>query len=299
MRHLPRYNSPSFKFIDIIRDSGMRSVVRLLLLTTLAMLISACASNQQEEVLPEKTYYENARQAMNSGNFNEAEENLDSLESYYPFGRYAEQAQMDLIYARYQNLDLEGARAAADRFLRLNPQSEHADYALYMRGLSSYNLDIGLAARYFPIDVAARNPGEQLQSFRDFSELLSRYPDSPYAADARQRMLTVRNRMADLELYAARYYIKREAYIAANNRARYIIENYPTSPAVEEALIILADTFRLMDLNAASQDAIAMLRTNFPKSDAFDDKGQFIADVLKRENRSLSSVVTFGLMDDD
>jgi outer membrane protein assembly factor BamD len=263
------------------------------------MLISACASNQQEEVLPEKTYYENARQAMNSGNFNEAEENLDSLESYYPFGRYAEQAQLDLIYARYQNLDLEGARAAADRFLRLNPQSEHADYALYMRGLSSYNLDIGLAARYFPIDVAARNPGEQLQSFRDFSELLSRYPDSPYAADARQRMLTVRNRMADLELYAARYYIKREAYIAANNRARYIVENYPTSPAVEEALIILADTFRLMDLNAASQDAIAMLRTNFPKSDAFDDKGKFIADVLKRENRSLSSVVTFGLMDDN
>src|SRR5690554_4196045 len=299
MGHFPRYNGPSFSFIDIIRDSGMRSVVRLLLLTTLTMMIGACASNQPEEVLPEKTYYENARKAMNSGNFNEAEQNLDSLETYYPFGRYAEQAQLDLIYARYQNLDLEGSRAAADRFMRLNPQSEHADYALYMRGLASYNLEIGLGARYFPIDVSARNPGEQIQSFRDFSELLNRFPNSPYSVDARQRMITVRNRMAELEIYAARYYIKREAYIAANNRARYVIENYPTSHAVEEALIILADTFRFMDLKKAAQDAIAMLQVNFPNSDAFNDKGEFIADVLKRENRSLSSVVTFGLIGDE
>ncbi len=182
----------------------MRSGLRLLLLSTLVVLVSACASNKQEEVLPEKTYYENAREAMTSGNFNEAEQNLDALETYYPFGRYAEQAQLDLIYARYQNLDLEGSRAAADRFLRLNPQSDHADYALYMRGLASYNLDIGLAARYFPIDVAARDPGEQLQSFRDFSELLNRYPDSQYVADARQRMIAVRNRMAELEHPAQR-----------------------------------------------------------------------------------------------
>ncbi|MCM0610999.1 outer membrane protein assembly factor BamD [Marinobacter sediminum] len=277
----------------------MRSVVRLLLLTTLVVLVSACASNQQEEVLPEKTYYENARDAMNSGNFNEAEQNLDSLETYYPFGRYAEQAQLDLIYARYQNLDLEGARAAADRFLRLNPQSDHADYALYMRGLASYNLDIGLAARYLPIDVAARNPGEQTQSFRDFSELLSRYPDSQYAADARQRMIAVRNRMAELEIYAARYYIKREAYVAANNRARYIVENYPTSPIVEEALVILAETFRFLDFKKGTQDAIAMLRDNFPKSSAFNEAGEFEPDVLKGESRSLSSVITFGLMGDE
>jgi len=277
----------------------MRSGFRLLLLSALVVLISACASNKQEEVLPEKTYYDNARQAMDSGNFNEAEQNLDSLETYYPFGRYAEQAQLDLIYARYQNLDLEGSRGAADRFLRLNPQSDHADYALYMRGLASYNLDIGLAARYFPIDVAARDAGEQQQAFRDFSELLNRYPESEYAADARQRMIAVRNRMAELELHAARYYIKREAYVAANNRARYIAENYPTSPAVEEALIILAETFDFLKLKKGSQDAVALLRQNFPKSDAFNSEGEFEANLLRRENRSLSSVVTFGLMNDE
>lgn len=277
----------------------MSSVVRLLLMTTLVAMISACASNNQEEVLPEETYYDNAREAMDSGNFNEAEQNLDALETYYPFGRYAEQAQLDLIYARYQNLDLEGARAASDRFLRLNPQSDHADYALYLRGLASYNLDVGLAARYFPVDVSARNPGEQLQSFRDFSELLNRYPDSQYAADARQRMIAIRNRMAELELHVARYYIKREAYIAANNRARYVVEKFPTSPATEEALIILAETFRFMDLNKGADDAVAMLKKNFPNSDAFDEDGSFKADMLEREDRSLSSVVTFGLMGDE
>ncbi|MBL3558243.1 MULTISPECIES: outer membrane protein assembly factor BamD [Marinobacter] len=277
----------------------MRSVVRLLLVTTAALMIGACASNKQEEVLPEETYYENAREAMNSGNFNEAERNLDFLETYYPFGRYAEQAQLDLIYARYQNLDLEGARAAADRFLRLNPQSDHADYALYMRGLASYNLDIGLAARYFPIDVAARDPGEQRQAFRDFSELLNRYPSSEYAPDARQRMIAIRNRLAELELFAARYYISREAYIAANNRARFIVENYSTTPSVEEALIIMAETFRFMDLKKASADAVAMLEDNFPDSAAFNEDGEFQADVLKRKDRSLSSVVTFGLMGDE
>ncbi|WP_323751927.1 outer membrane protein assembly factor BamD [Marinobacter sp.] len=276
----------------------MRSVVRLLLLSTIIALAAGCASKKAVEVLPEQTYYENARKAMNAGNFNEAEQNLDSLETYYPFGRYAEQAQLDLIYARYQNLDLEGARAAADRFVRLNPQSELLDYAIYMRGLASYNLDLGLAARYFPIEVAARNPGEQLQAFRDFSQLLSRFPDSQYAPDARQRMVSIRNRMAELEIHAARYYIKREAYVAANNRARYVVENYPSSPAVEDALIILADTFLFMDLKNGADDAIATLRKNFPNSEAFDSKGQFQANQFERQNRSLLNVVTFGLLGD-
>ena len=277
----------------------MRSVARLVLLFTTALLISACASKSQEEVLAEEIYYENARDAMNAGNFNEAETNLDALETYYPFGRYAEQAQLDLIYARYQNLDLEGSRAAADRFLRLNPQSEHADYALYMRGLASYNLDIGLGARYMPIDVEARDPGEQRQAFQDFSGLLNRYPGSEYAPDARQRMIAIRNRLASLELLSAQYYISREAYLAANTRARYLIENYPSTPPVEDALIILAETFRFLDLKKGASDAVAMLKQNFPESDAFNEQGEFESDILNSEDRSLASVVTFGLMGDE
>ncbi len=273
----------------------MRSGFRCALLAA-TLLLGACASTQeQQDVLGEETYYSNARKAMKSGNFNEAESNLDLLETYYPFGRYAEQAQLDLIYARYQNLDLEGARVAADRFLRLNPQSEHADYALYMRGLASYNLDVGLASRYLGINATDRDPGEQRQAFQDFSQLLNRYPDSQYAADARQRMIAIRNRIAELELHAARYYIRRQAYVAANNRARYVVENYPESPSTEEALILMAETYRALDLDEAASDAIRLLAVNHPESEAFDSNMRFQGRDLTPENRSLLNVMTFGL----
>ena len=273
----------------------MRSGFRCALLVA-TLLLGACASTQeQQDVLGEETYYSNARKAMKSGNFNEAESNLDLLETYYPFGRYAEQAQLDLIYARYQNLDLEGARVAADRFLRLNPQSEHADYALYMRGLASYNLDVGLASRYLGINATDRDPGEQRQAFQDFSQLLNRYPDSQYAPDARQRMIAIRNRIAELELHAARYYIRRQAYVAANNRARYVVENYPESPSTEEALILMAETYRALDLDEAASDAIRLLAVNHPESEAFDSNMRFQGRDLTPENRSLLNVMTFGL----
>ena len=269
---------------------GFRLVVFLLL----GGLLTACASSPTE-VLPEKTYYEQAKKAMNSGNFKESESNLESLETYYPFGRYAEQAQLDLIYARYQNLDLEGARNASDRYLRLHPQSSHADYALYMRGLASYNMDYSLAEQYFPLDLGARDPGEQRQAFRDLSSLVSRFPNSPYAADARKRMEAIRNRMAQLELNAARYYIKRQAYVAADNRARYIVENYPHAPATEDALIILVETNRKLGLEDVAQEALVTLAANFPNSKAFDKNMNFVPREIKPQNRSLLSVVTFGL----
>ncbi|MGP4843823.1 outer membrane protein assembly factor BamD [Marinobacter sp. 1Y8] len=275
----------------------MRSVFHLLLLSAL-FVMAGCAS-KTEEVLSEEAYYEQAHSAMESGNFNEAETNLEALETYYPFGRYAEQAQLDLIYSRYQNLDLEGARAAADRFLRLNPQSEHADYAMYMRGIASYNLDISLASKFFPIDTTERDPGEQRQAFRDFSALLDRYPASEYAPDARQRMIAIRNRVAALELHAARYYIKRQAYAAANNRARHVVENFPNTPAVEDALIILADTYKFLDLNKAANDAISLLAINYPQSKAFDKNMKYVPSSIKREERSIKSVITFGLMGDE
>lgn len=277
----------------------MRSGFRCLLLIMALLMVSACASRQDTaEVQTEEIYYNNARTAMNAGNFNEAERNLNLLETYFPFGRYAEQAQLDLIYARYQNLDLEGSRSAADRFLRLNPQSEHADYAMYMRGLASYNLDIGFATRYLGIEASARDAGEQRQAFNDFAELLNRYPDSAYAPDARQRMISIRNRMAELELHAARYYIRRQAFVAANNRARHVVENFATTPAIEEALIILAETYLILDLDEAAEDTVKLLATNFPDSGAFNANREFQPRQHVRGSRSLTNVVTFGLLGD-
>lgn len=275
--------------------SIQRTAGRILAPVLTALLLAGCASTG-EDTLPEEEYYEQARSSMNAGNFESAQQNLEALETYYPFGRYAEQAQLDLIYARYQNLDLQGARSAADRFLRLNPQSENADYALYMRGIASYYMDLGLAARYFPIEVDARDPGQQLQAFEDFSQLVSRYPESQYTADARQRMIAIRNRLAGQELAAAQYYIKREAYIAALNRTRTVVEEYNRTPAVEEALVVMAEMYARLGLKQEREDTARVLAENYPDNPALDDDGRFIRQTFGIRDRSLASVLTFGLM---
>jgi outer membrane protein assembly factor BamD len=268
--------------------------IRALLVLVLSLLLLAGCASRDTETLPEEEYYEQARQSMNAGNFESAQRNLESLETYYPFGRYAEQAQLDLIFARYQNLDLQGARSAADRFLRLNPQSENADYALYMRGVASYNMDLGLAARYFPIEVAGRDPGEQRQAFNDFQQLVNRYPDSEYAPDARQRMIAIRNRLAGGEIEAAQYYIKRQAYIAALNRAKGVVENFNRTPAVEEALVIMAEMYARLRLDDEKQDTARVLAQNFPENPAIADNGTFIRQSFGIQDRSLLNVITFG-----
>jgi len=268
--------------------------IRALLVLVLSLLLLAGCASRDTETLPEEEYYEQARQSMNAGNFESAQRNLESLETYYPFGRYAEQAQLDLIFARYQNLDLQGARSAADRFLRLNPQSENADYALYMRGVASYNMDLGLAARYFPIEVAGRDPGEQRQAFNDFQQLVNRYPDSEYAPDARQRMIAIRNRLAGGEIEAEQYYIKRQAYIAALNRAKGVVENFNRTPAVEEALVIMAEMYARLRLDDEKQDTARVLAQNFPENPAIADNGTFIRQSFGIQDRSLLNVITFG-----
>lgn len=267
----------------------------LLLLVFSVTLLAGCAS-RDAETLPEEEYYEQARQSMNSGNFESAQNNLESLETYYPFGRYAEQAQLDLIFARYQNLDLQGARSAADRFLRLNPQSENADYALYMRGVASYNMDLGLAARYFPIAVEGRDPGEQRQAFDDFRQLVNRYPNSEYAPDARQRMIAIRNRLAGAELEAAQYYIKRQAYIAALNRARTVVEDFNRTPAVEEALVIMAEMYSRLRLDEEKKDTVRVLTHNFPDNRAINEDGSFERQSFGIQDRSLLNVLSFGTL---
>ncbi|UZE95594.1 outer membrane protein assembly factor BamD [Alkalimarinus alittae] len=274
----------------------MRFLHRFTLTATL-LLLGACASTPDPE-LTEKEYYDEAKAAIDAKNFSLATKNLEALETRYPFGRYAEQAQLDLIYARYNNINLEGARAAADRFIRLHPQSPHADYAYYIRGIASYNLDIGLASQYFPaVDVTSRDPGEMRRAFDDFSQLLTRYPNSNYAADAEQRMVEIRNRLSEYELHAARYYLKREAYIAAANRASHIVKNFPNTSAVEPALTIMVETYRLLGMSSQADDALDVLAANFPDSESFDKSMRFKPSEIQKQQRSLLGVVTFGLFE--
>ncbi len=268
------------------------------LLLGLALLVGGCASTPDPE-LPEKEYYDLAKAALKSRNFTEATRHLESLETFYPFGTYAEQALLDLIYARYNSLNLEGAHDAADRFIRLHPQSPHVDYAYYVRGIASYHMDIGLAAQYFPmVDVTSRDPGEMRKSFNDFSQLVTRFPDSTYARDAQQRMIELRNRLAALEIHAARYYITREAFIAAVNRAQEVVENYDGTPAVEDALIIMVECYRQLGLAEYADDALAVLAANYPQSRAFGKKMKFKPSEIKKQNRSVLGAITFDSLGD-
>ncbi len=273
------------------------NTTRVLALMLTALLLGACSSNPKPEA-SEQELYEEARKSIKTRNFTQATIALEELESRFPFGKYAEQAQLDLIYARYSSLDLDGAILAADRFIRLHPQSPSVDYAYYIRGIANYNLDLGVASQYFPlVDISSRDPGHMRSAFKDFSELVNRFPGSQYAADARQRMIQIRNRLAKYELNVARYYVRREAYMAAANRASYVVKNFPNTPSVEEALRMMVELYRLLDLPDQAGDALAVLAANYPQSKAFDRNMRFKSELIKKESRTLKSVLSFGALD--
>ncbi len=275
----------------------MRSNIIVVLILILNLMLSACSSTPKKEAT-EQELYEDAKRAIKIRSFQQATIALEELESRFPFGKYAEQAQLDLIYARYSSLDLEGSKLAADRFIRLHPQSPSVDYAYYVRGIANYYLDGGVASQYIPVvDISSRDPGHMRLSFKDFSELLIRFPDSPYAADAQQRMIDIRNRLSAYELHAARYYIKRQAYLAAVNRAAYVVKSFPASPPVEEALNMMVSIYSKLGLESQSQDALSVLKLNFSKGKSFNKKGEFVAMHKLDPERSLASVITFGLFD--
>ncbi|PID44274.1 MAG: outer membrane protein assembly factor BamD [Proteobacteria bacterium] len=261
------------------------------------LLLQGCATVDESVEPTEKEIYESASRALKSHNFNEASRQLELLESRYPFGRHAEQAQLDLIYARFSSLDIDGALIAADRFIRLHPDSEHVDYAYYIRGVANFNYDQGLSARWFSIDQASRDPGRMRESYNDFRQLVTRFPDSDYAADSRQRMIAIRNRLADHELGVIRYYILREAYIAAVNRCRYVVDTFPNTPATEEALILMVELYRQLGQKQFASDALVILAANYPDSKAFDKNMKFRSNRVMRKDRSLTRLLDFDMFD--
>jgi outer membrane protein assembly factor BamD len=246
----------------------MRRLVSALALSAALALTAACGllpddKDETADWSAQKLYSE-ARSALNGGEYATAVKYYETLEARYPFGRFAQQAQLEIAYAYYKDEEPDQALAALDRFIKLNPRSPNVDYAYYLRGLVNFNRGQGLVERYLPQDPADRDPGSALQAFEDFSTLVRLYPKSPYAEDATQRMIYLRNNLALHELRVAEFYMAREAYVAAANRAKYVVENYQRAPAVPGALAIMAEAYREMGLADQSADAIRVLRLNFP-----------------------------------
>jgi outer membrane protein assembly factor BamD len=253
---------------------------------------------KEEEETSEQLLYRSAQASVRAGNYAEGITKLEKLEAHFPFGRYAEQAQLELIYARYMSYAPEAARSAADRFIRLHPQHPNVDYAYYMKGLASYSKDRGFADRFQSSEISRRDASSARQAFADFSELISRYPESQYAGDAQQRMIYLRNILAEAEVNVAQFYMGRRAYVAAANRAREVVENYSQSTSVADALAILIEANWKLGLKDAANDALRVLAANYPRYPAFDDKGNFVfAETINNRDRSWLNLMTLGLVD--
>ena len=241
-----------------------KTVVSLLVIITL----SACSYFKEKEDLTEKwpaeRLYAEARGALDSGTYDKAVELYEKLEARFPFGTHGQQAILDLAYAYHKSDEPDAAISTAERFIKLYPENANVDYAYYLKGLTNFQRGKGFIESNLPIDESQRDPASSLQAFQEFSDLVKRYPDSQYAEDAKLRMTHLRNILAEHEIHVARYYMRRNAFVAAANRARYVIERYSRTPSVPDALVIMAKAYKLMELSELSIDALRVLELNYP-----------------------------------
>lgn len=246
------------------RATALRT--RLLLLPVLVAVLAVSGCKTRGDELQVKGSPENiqstASDDIRRGNYPSAIQKLEQLEARYPFSAPAKQGQLDLMYAYYKNRDAESAIDQASQFIRENPTHPRVDYAYYIQGLVYFESGASEIERFFGVNIAKRPPQEALKSFQSFQSLLQRYPRSPYAADARQRMVYLRNRLADYEVAVARYYMKRGAYVGAANRARNVIETYDGAPAVEDALRIMASAYRKLGMGDLASVADSVRSAN-------------------------------------
>ncbi|MBD3897931.1 outer membrane protein assembly factor BamD [Halomonas sp. ML-15] len=237
-------------------------------------LLSGCAlfgggsDDDSDDDLPqvsEQELYQQARSSLEAGRYSTAVEELEAVDTRFPFGDYAEQAQLELIYAYYETNNWEAARAAAGRFIRLQPDHPQVDYAYYMRGLSAYQAGRFSLERLRLVDLSRRDLGASRDAYSDFSELIQRYPESEYAPDARQRIIYLRNVLASQELHVADFYLRKGAYLAAVQRGRWVVENYPESTANRDALAVMVEGYLGLGMRDRAREVLTVLIENDPR----------------------------------
>ncbi|HLX79205.1 MAG TPA: outer membrane protein assembly factor BamD [Burkholderiales bacterium] len=242
----------------------------LLALLAAALLLGGCG------LLPGKTdettgwsaqkLYGEAKEAMDDKTWDKAIKYLEKLEARYPYGRYAQQAQLDVAYCYWKNNERPSAIAATDRFIKLYPNHVNVDYAYYLKGLINFNENTGLLSALDAPDLSERDSKGTRESFDAFKELVIRFPDSKYTPDAQARMRYLVNSLASYEVHVARYYMKRGAYIAAANRAQYAVKTYPQAPALEEAVFIMVKAYDALGMTDLRDSADRVMHKNFPDS---------------------------------
>ncbi len=226
------------------------------------LLLGCSSSDEIVPDVPASQLYADAQSSLRSGNWLTAINELEALDSRYPFGPYSEQVQLDLIYAYYKNGDLALALATIERFSRLNPTHKKMDWVLYMRGLSHMAQDQNFMHSLFNIDRSDRNPEPVKAAFNDFKRLLQRYPESTYAADTEKRMVALKNRLAEYDFAIADFYLRREAWIAAINRAQELQKTYPDTEAARKSLNIQLEAYKQLGLTESEERVKELIRLN-------------------------------------
>ncbi|MGA9855797.1 MAG: outer membrane protein assembly factor BamD [Gammaproteobacteria bacterium] len=243
----------------------MRFRFSLLTYMAAALLLAGCASQAaKDQILAAPALYKSIQANLAAGNYKTAVSRLQTLEARFPFDVYGTQAQLDLIYANYMNGDNDTAVDTADRFIREHPRHQDVDYAYYMKGVANFDPSLGPLLGWFGHDNFQRNPDKAQKSFQAFQLLLQKFPDTKYAADARQRMIFLRDRLADYDWAVADYYMRRGAWISAIQRADNIIYNYQQAPRTKDALQILTTAYNKLGLTELADSAQKVLELNYP-----------------------------------
>ena len=244
----------------------LRSLLAALLLLTFAACGGLGSADDETLGWSAQKLYGEAKDAMASKEWPKAIKYLEKLEARYPYGRYAQQAQLEVAYCHWKDNERASAVAAADRFIKLYPNHPNVDYAWYLKGLINFNETLGMLWQLTSPDLSDRDPRGARDAFVAFKEVITRFPDSKYAEDSAARMRYLINSLASYEVHVARYYMRRGAYLAAANRAQYAIKTYQTAPAVEEAVFVLAKAYDALGMEALRDDTTRVMRTNFPNS---------------------------------
>ncbi|MGE5625210.1 MAG: outer membrane protein assembly factor BamD [Bacillota bacterium] len=232
---------------------------------SLLLLAAGCSSApSKDETMAAGDLYKEIKANIDAGNYKTAVERLNTLQARFPFDAYGTQAQLDLIYANYLNNDDDAAEDAADRFIREHPRHPNVDYAFYMKGVAYFDTDVNFLQKWFRHDNFDRDPTGAEKSFEAFQTLLQRYPDSVYATDARQRMIFLRDRLAEFDWGVADWYVRRGAWVSALQRSYSILQHYPETPYTEDALQIMILCYKQLGLNELADNAEKTLATNFP-----------------------------------
>lgn len=246
----------------------MQNLTIKVLLIALSIGLAGCSATKEDiDKVPDRSaqsLFVDAREQLDKGMYQKAIQILSAIDSRFPYGPISHQVQLDLIYAYYKSGDADQGIALTDRFLKLNPDHPSIDYVYYMRALINLSQEKNLFQEFAGIDRSDRDPKPSLDAFNDFKTIINDYPESKYAADSRQRMIGIKSRLAQYELKVADYYLKREAWVSAANRGRYIVEHFSPSPEMEKALEIMIECYSKLKMTDLLTNAKQVLAASYP-----------------------------------